>query len=196
MRKILINAKVTDGVITGDFPMITTNRNGEARKEIDNGAFGTLFELLIANISNPKDKRQKLKSQGLADIKCKYNYDTKTASSPIKYGNKNYIYGSSRLIYAPFVNYEIVKMNDKIVTLKVDIRKQNVFCVSKKDFLEIIEILNLRKNNKSRDTVNINTVWNYTTGKAHSQKKLKQFIELLSKHNIENDELYGKIKAY
>lgn len=196
MRKNEINARVNNGVIIGNFPIIITERNGELRHEIDNGAWGTLFEILIANIANPNDHRQELKSQGRADIKHKYNYDVKQASSPIKYGDKNYIYGSSRLIYTPYIKYQIIDIVDNIATIEIDIRDQSVYCISKDDFLEIIDILGLKKANKSRDTININTIWNYTKNKPHSKKKLAQFKELLGYYNIWDDELLKKIKSF
>lgn len=193
MRKISINAKVEKGVIVGNFPIITVSRNGETRQELDNSCYGTLFELLIANIANSKDCRQELKSQGRADVKFHYNYDVKQASSPIKYGEKDFIFGSSRLIYSPYIKYNIIDIIDGIATVQVDIKQQTVYCITKKDFLEIINKLGLFKANKSRDTVNINTVWNYTKNKPHSVKKLNQFIELLNEYNLTSDELYNKI---
>lgn len=195
MRKIELNAKVNNGIIVGNFPIIMVNRSGEVRQEIDNGAPGTLFELLVANISNPKDCRQELKSQGRSDVKHHYNYDVKQASSPIKYGDKDYIYGSSRLIYAPFIKYEILAINDGIATIQVDIKEQDVYCIAKQDFLEIIESLGLKKNNKTRDTININTIWNYTKNAPHSKKKLHELVTMLEKYNLSNDELLKKIKS-
>lgn len=196
MRTIKVNAKINNGIISGEFPIITTTRNGEIRKELDNGAQGTLLEILIANIANPRDFRQELKSQGRADIKHKYNYDVKSASSPIKYGNKDFIYGSSRLIYAPYLKFNILKIDNEIATIQLDIREQSIYCITKKDFLTIIEKLGLRKNNKSRDTININTLYNYTKNKPHSAKKLKELTYLLEQYNLSDDELYKKIKAY
>lgn len=195
MRKIELNAKVNNGIITGNFPVIAVTRSGETRQEIDNSAFGTLFELLIANIANEKDHRQSLKSQGKADVKHHYNYDVKQASSPIKYGEKDYIFGSSRLIYAPFIKYEILQKSDVMVTLKIDIKEQNVYCIAKNDFLEIIDMLGLKKENKSRDTININTIWNYTKNAPHSKKKLRELVTMLEQYNMQDDELLKKIKS-
>lgn len=196
MRNTQINAQVNNGIITGNFPIIIVERSGELRHEIDNSAFGTLFELLIANIANPKDCRQELKSQGRSDVKYHYNYDVKQASSPIKYGEKDYIFGSSRLIYSPHIKYQIVDIVDNIATIEVDIRDQSVYCIAKNDFLEIIDILGLKKVNKSRNTLNINTIWNYTKNKPHSKKKLEQLTDLLGYYNIWDDELLKKIKSF
>lgn len=196
MRKVKIDSKIENGVIVGTFPLVKVTRSGEERKELDHGAAGTLLEMLVANIANPKDTRQTVKSQGKSDVKSHYNYEIKQGGGVIKYGEKDYIHGSSRLIYSPHVIYDVLKIENDIATVKVDIRKQLLFCVTKKDFLYIINTLKLKKSNKSRATVNIQTVWNNTRKCPPNKSLYINFNKMLSEYNLENDELYKKIKSF
>lgn len=196
MRKISINSQIDNGIIVGRFPLVTVKRNGETRKELDHGAAGSLFEMVIANIANPKDKRQTVQAQGKADVKHRYNYEIKQGSSTIKYGDKDFIFGSSRVIYSPHIFYKVLEIVNNIATIQIDIKEQNIYCVSKKDFLNIINELNLKKANKSRNTININTIWRNTTNEPHSKKMYKKFNELLNEYNIINDELLNKVKSF
>lgn len=196
MRKVLINSTIKNGVIVGQFPLVTVTRSGEKRKELDHGAGGSLFEMLVANIANPKDNRQTVQAQGKADVKYHYNYEIKQGSSTIKYGDKDFIFGSSRVIYSPHIFYEVLEIVNDVATIQVDIREQNIYCISKKDFLNIINDLNLKKANKSRDTININTIWKNSTNEPHSKKMYNKFNELLNEHNIVDDDLLNKVKSF
>jgi hypothetical protein len=111
---------------------------------------------------------------GKEDFRYIKHYDVKQNGSPILYKTytNNYIKGSSRVIYATHIAYEIVEETAEGYEVFVDLANTDMWVVDKKEFVEFLRFhpKNLVKDNATRQQINIQTLWNYTKGAYHGAK--------------------------
>lgn len=143
------------------------DRNGK----LPSLAIGTGLEECI-KFSLGKKHADRLSPAGRSDFKMRYNYDVKQNATPIKYGDlSGYIYGSSRVIYATHVAYEIIREDDNGYEIFIDLARTDLWVVDKEAFVKfLLETKGFAKDNPSRNQINIQTIWNYSKNAYHGAK--------------------------
>ena len=137
----------------------------------DKGIYGDAFEKAIkealrlanADIVSPKGKPDFRYNR-----KC---YDAKQNGTVIQYaGESGYVKGSSRVIYAPYIAYNIESRTADTITISVDLCNTEFFVLDRDDFIAfLLATKGATKRNESRGDVNIQTVYNYTKRAKHGR---------------------------
>lgn len=141
-------------------------------KKTDSSIYGSALEMAIKFALNRKDYGW-LSPTGRCDLRYGKCYDVKQNGSPILYSEhyKTYIKGSSRVIYATHIAYEVVAETEETVTIFVDLANTDLWVVDRKDFLHyLLSTPGMAKDNPSRGQVNIQTLYNYKKGAYHGRK--------------------------
>lgn len=141
-------------------------------KKTDSGIYGNAFEMAVKFALKRKDYGW-LSPTGRCDLRYGKCYDTKQNGSPILYSEhyKTYIKGSSRVIYATHIAYEIVEETEETITIFVDLANTDMWVVDRKDFLNyLLNTPGMAKDNPSRGQVNIQTLYNYKKNAYHGKK--------------------------
>lgn len=136
---------------------------------------------------------------GKSDFRYKNkNYDSKQNGSPIKYGDhKNFVKGSNRIIYAPFISYRVIKETDEKIWVVVDLTATQMYVVDKMEFVNFILDNGLYKNNNSRVQVNVQSGYIYKSGKYHGRTS-KRICEWCYEHELTDTDIIDRIleKSY
>lgn len=140
----------------------------------DDGILGKAFEMAIKDLLNRKNAN-KVSPCGSADFRyASKNYDTKQNGSCLKYSeNSGYIKGSNRVVYATHIVHTIVAQTETEIAIEVDLESTEIFVVDKVEFINFLRSINCVKENASRHTVNIQTVYNYKKDAYHGAKGRK-----------------------
>lgn len=141
-------------------------------KKANSGIYGDAFEMAVKHALNRKDYAW-LSPTGRCDVKYGKCYDVKQNGSPILYSEhyKTYIKGSSRVIYATHIAYEIIEETEETITIFVDLANTDMWIVDRKDFLNyLLNTQGMAKLNLSRGQVNIQTLYNYKKNAYHGKK--------------------------
>lgn len=196
MREVKIDAVYSNGKIQGTFPKIDKKvKGGNILHCIDDGAYGTLWEILVADIVDPKEDRQDKKAQGLPDVIFqRKRYDIKQNGSPYEYGDKKAIYGSGRVIYTPYIRYEIIEECWDYARIEIDVRQQEFYTIKRDNFIKIAKVFG--KHNPTRDTSNIQSIYNYSKAEPISRKKLNAIREMLEMYDETADTLATLLKSF
>ena len=137
----------------------------------DNGYQGKAFEMAIKSLLDAKHP-DRVSPCGQTDLR--YNgkcYDVKQNGSPIQYNPKQkMIKGSTRVIYTTHIVYDIITETETEITISVDLDRTEFFVLDRDKFVEFLLENGLAKENKSRGTVNIQTLFVYKTNKYHGAK--------------------------
>ena len=161
----------------------------------DKGYIGKAFEMAIKDALNRKNA-DKVSAQGKSDFRfCRINYEVKQNGSCIQYRpNARYISGSSRVIYATHVAYNVVAEDADTITIAVDLGNTDMYVVDRNAFVAfLLTHKGAVKVNKERETVNIQTVYNYKKNAYHG--KLGKDIEGWARENDIDDDIIGEILA-
>lgn len=162
--------------------------------KIPSGIYGDAFEMTIKACLHRKNY-DRVSPAGRADFRYKKNYDVKQNATPIKYGelSKGYISGSSRVIYATHVAYEITAETEATVTIAIDLGNTDMWVVDKHDFVRfLLTTKGMVKDNPSRQQLNIQTIYNYTKGAYHG-KKWQQLTAWLDENRLFDDTIIDDI---
>lgn len=163
-------------------------------KKKNSGIYGDAFEMAVKYALKRKDYGW-LSPTGRCDFKYGKCYDTKQNGSPILYSEhyKTYIKGSSRVIYATHIAYEIVEETEETITIFVDLGKTDMWVVDRKDFLNyLLTTPGMAKLNSSRGQVNIQTLYNYKRNAYHG-KKGREMEAWLDENKLEDDTIIEDI---
>ena len=161
----------------------------------DKGYIGKAFEMAIKEALNRKNA-DKVSAQGKSDFRFnRLNYEVKQNGSCIQYRpNARYISGSSRVIYATHIAYSVVAEDADTITIRVDLANTDMYVVDRNAFVEfLLTHKGAVKVNKERETVNIQTVYNYKRNAYHG--KLGKAIEAWAFENDLCDDIIGEILA-
>lgn len=156
-------------------------------KVADSGVIGKAFEMTIKEALRRKNANR-VSPCGTSDFRfnCK-NYDSKQNGSCIKYGDtKQYIKGSNRVIYATHVSHTIIPIDDEHISIDIDLMGTDLFVLDRKEFITFLESIGCVKHNKERNTVNIQTVYNYKKDAYHG-KKGRMIEEWAREHDLDDD---------
>lgn len=196
MREIKIDAVYSNGKVQGTFPKIDKKvKGGNILHCIDDGAYGTLWEILVADIADPEENRQDKKAQGLPDVMyTRKRYDIKQNGSPYEYGDKKAIYGSGRVIYAPYIRYRVIDECWDYARIEIDIRQQEFYTIKRDNFIKIAKVFG--KHNPTRDTSNIQSIYNYSRAEPISGRKLNAIREMLEMYDEPADILATLLKSF
>lgn len=169
--------------------------NKDSRGNIPFNIYGDGFEFCCKFCLDRKNA-EKRSAAGRSDFKYGKNYDTKQNGSPIQYAaikRKGYISGSSRVIYATHIAYEIVNETDTTVEIFIDLANTDMWVVDKKEFVEfLLNGKGLVKDNPKKDQLNIQTLWNYKKGAYHGAK-YKVVEGWLDEHQLVDDTIIEDI---
>lgn len=136
------------------------------------GDYGDGFEMLIKYLDGVKAWGC-VSPAGKPDYKIgSRHYDVKQNGSPIVYGENTAVAGSSRVIYATHIACTVVAQTAEYRDIYFNIGDTEFFIVDKRAFVKFLrnDPHNLVKENRSRQQINIQTVYNYTTGAPHGKK--------------------------
>ena len=161
-------------------------------KKSDFGAFGKAFEMSIKDALN-RPNPDIVSKQGKPDFryhrKC---YDVKQNGTIIKYDTTtNYIEGSSRVIYASHIAYKVISEDAETITFAINLADTDMRVVDRREFVRFLLDNGHAKINKSRDTVNIQTLYNYKKDAYHGLKGYD--IEAWTAEHEIDDDIIGDI---
>ena len=153
----------------------------------DSGIQGKAFEMAIKDALKRRNA-DKVSPCGSADFRYKSkNYDAKQNGTVIKYSShKQYVKGSSRVVYATHIDYSVVNETADTISITVDLANTQMFVLDKVEFVEYLQSVNKIKFNTSRGTANIQTAYNYKKDNYHG-KWGKVFEEWAFDHEIDDD---------
>lgn len=159
----------------------------------DKGIFGDTLEKAIKkalNRSNPDF----VSPQGQEDFRFnRKHYEIKQNGSCIRYhGNKQYIKGSSRVIYATHIACTVATY-DETKAVSIDLQNTDLFCVDKQEFLDFLLNNGMTKENGERGETNIQSLYNYSRSQ-YIGKKGKVIEKWCTEHSIDT-EIIDLIKA-
>lgn len=157
-------------------------------KATDKGIVGKAFEMAIKDALSRKSA-DRVSPCGVADFKFNNkNYDVKQNGTVLKYSeHQSYVKGSNRVIYATHVSYNTITQDSEHITIAIDLLNTDMFVVDKKAFVQFLQSIGCIKLNKQRDTVNVQTVYNYSKEKYHGRKGV--MIEEWASENYIDDEI-------
>ena len=158
----------------------------------DSGYIGKAFEMAIKDALNRKNA-DKVSPCGQTDFrfdrKC---YEVKQNGSCVKYSfDGSFIKGSSRVIYASHVAFDIVAEDNENITIAIDLAKTDMFILDKTEFMDYLNEQGYLKINASRGTVNIQTGYNYKKNAYHG--RVGRNIEAWASENEIEDDILGII---
>lgn len=137
----------------------------------DTGYIGKAFEMAVKDALNRRNANR-VSAQGVTDFRRGKFYDVKQNGTVLQYNpGERMIKGSSRVIYATHVAYEVVEQTSETISIAIDLGNTDMFCLDRATFLEfLLSEKGYCKVNESRGTVNIQTVWNYKKNAWHGAK--------------------------
>lgn len=151
------------------------------------GYIGEAFEMSIKNAIGAKNA-DVVSSAGKCDFR--YNgkcYDVKQNGSIIQYSpNATYVKGSSRVIFASHVAFDVVAEDAETVSIDVRLQDTEFFVVDKKQFVKFLLENGYAKINQARGQVNIQTCYNYKKNAYHGAigKKIEAWC---AENSLEDD---------
>lgn len=158
-------------------------------------AFGTALEE-ICKFCLDRKNADTLSPAGRADFRLVKNYDVKQNGSPIKYAtskNGQYIHGSSRVIYATHVAYEVVRETAEGFEIFIDLANTDLWVVDRKDFVTyLLSEKGMVRDNPTRQQLNIQTIWNYSKNAYHGAK-YKRLEAWLDENQLVDDSVVEDI---
>ena len=165
-------------------------------KKSDDGKFGKAFEIEIKRALKRRNAVT-VSPCGMSDFRYNNkNYDAKQNGTVIKYqSHSQYVRGSSRVIYATHISYEIIGSHfapDKDGTMcewldfTVDLYDTQMFVLDKVEFIEFLLEHNKVKINKSRGCANIQSGYIYKSNKFHGATS-RLIEEWAFEHEIDDD---------
>lgn len=162
-------------------------------KKSDSGYIGKAFEMAVKNALN-RNNADYVSAAGRTDFVYKRKcYDTKQNGSVLKYGEHDImVRGSKRIIYATHVAYKIVEETDENITVFIDLGNTDMFCTDRAAFLEFLLSNGHAKANASRETINIQTSWNYKKNAYHG-KRGKIIEQWLDENKLFDDDIIEDI---
>jgi hypothetical protein len=160
----------------------------------DSGYLGKAFEMAIKDTLKRKNA-DRVSPCGTADFRFNHrNYDSKQNGSVLRYAESSqYIKGSSRVIYATHIAYNIVSETAETISITIDLGNTDLFVFDRYEFIEFLDSIGCIKRNASRGTVNIQTVYNYKKDAYHGRKG-KLIEEWGYDHDLDDD-IIGEILA-
>lgn len=166
-------------------------------EKTDKGVIGKAFEMAIKSALN-RPNADTVSPAGKPDFrysrKC---YDVKQNSSVIKYdmNDKTYIKGSKRVIYATHVVCDVINEGDS-VKVSVDLQNTKMYLLDRNEFVDfLLTTGGMVRVNAKRNTVSIQTVYNYAKQAYHGHKGMviEQWCE---DHEImDTDNIIGQIMS-
>ena len=164
-------------------------------KSTDKGIFGDSFEKAVKRALNRKNA-DKVSAQGKEDFRFRsIHYEVKQNGTVLKYhGAKNYIMGSSRVIFASHIVADIFADDFDTIGIDIDLSATEFYCVDKKAFLDfLLSQKGFVKYNAARGEYNIQSLYNYKRGVYIGRKG--KMIEKWCKENALDDDIVDIIKA-
>lgn len=156
-------------------------------KASDKGKVGDPCEMSwkrALGISNPDTVSPKNKPDFYFDG---HYYDVKQNGSVIKYDmSRGYVLGSSRVIYATHAVHTRVNHADGTCDIEIDLLATQWYVVDKRAFCKYLVENGYAKYNKTRDELNIQTLYNYTKDAYHGSKG-KRLEEWLYENDLADD---------
>jgi hypothetical protein len=158
-------------------------------KKSDNGIIGKAFEMSIKNALHCKNP-DTVSRQGKPDFqKFGRCYDVKQNGTIIKHElDTHYIPGSSRVIYAVHCEYITVAEDADTITIAIDLMNTEAYTVDRNEFVRFLLDNGHAKENKSRNTINIQTLYNYKKDEYHG-KRGHAIAEWCRVHELEDEVL-------
>lgn len=164
-------------------------------KKTDTGYLGKAFELSVKDALSRKNA-DKVSPCGRSDFQYNYkHYDVKQNGSIIQYApGEKYIKGSSRVIYASHIAYQVITETADEVTISIDLGETELLVVERQAFIDfLLSEKGLAKYNSVRKQVNIQTGYNYTK-KAYHGRVGKRIEEWARNHEAEEaNDIIGAI---
>lgn len=153
-------------------------------------AFGDGWEMAVKFAAGDK-YAEFVSSCGKCDFRHGKHYDTKQNASPILYGEvkrgNTYIHGSSRVIYATHIAYEIINETETEVEIFIDLGNTDFWVVDKKAFVKfLLSTPGMVRDIPARSQMNIQTIWNYSKNKYHGVK-YKVLEKWLDENKLDDD---------
>lgn len=164
--------------------------------ENDDGSIGKAFEFALKHLIEVKHP-DRISPAGRTDFIYKHRcYEVKQNGGVAKYHEYDGTFrGSRRIIYATHIANTIVNNEDGTITITLDLENTEFFVLDRDVFIDYLERTNGFKLNKSRDTINIQTMYNYTKDAYHGArgKKLEAWARQNSLEDDILDLLFDKI---
>ena len=164
-------------------------------KATDKGIFGDSFEKAVKNALKRKNA-DKVSAQGKEDFRFRsIHYEVKQNGTVLKYhGAKNYIMGSSRVIFASHIVADVFTDDFGTIGVNVDLQATDFYCVDKKSFLDfLLSCKGMVKYNAARGEYNLQSLYNYKRGEYIGRKG--KMIEQWCKAHALADDIIEIIKA-
>lgn len=160
----------------------------------DTGYIGKAFEMAVKDALERRNANR-VSAQGVTDLRYGKFYDVKQNGTVLQYNpGERMIKGSSRVIYATHVAYEVVAQTAETISIAVDLGNTNMYCLDRATFLDfLLTEKGYCKVNESRGTVNIQTVWNYKKNAWHGAKG-KHLEAWMAKNQLKDDPIVEVIK--
>lgn len=161
-------------------------------KRTHKGIYGDAFELAIkAALGLPET----VSPAGRCDFRYKGKcYDSKQNGSIIRYAeSKTYVKGSSRVIFATHIAYEVTDETEETISIAVNLAETDMFVLDKKEFVQFLADIGAMKYNSIRHEVNIQTCYNYKKDAYHGRTGRK--IEAWAYEHDIDDGVIGAILA-
>ena len=160
----------------------------------DSGYIGNAFEMAIKDALE-RNHADRVMPAGQTDLYYGKHYDIKQNGTVLQYNaDWGMIRGSSRVIYATHVVYNVVAETESTIAIQIDLNETEMYCLDRKQFLNFI--LNEKgfcKYNESRGTINLQTMWNYKKNTYHG-KKGKVLETWMQANQLKDDPIVAVIK--
>lgn len=160
----------------------------------DSGYIGNAFEMAIKDALE-RNHSNRVMPAGQTDLYYGKHYDIKQNGTVLQYNaDWGMIRGSSRVIYATHVAYNVVAETEHTISIQIDLGGTEMYCLDRKQFLDFI--LNEKgfcKYNESRGTINLQTMWNYKKNAYHG-KKGKVLEAWMQANQLKDDPIVTVIK--
>lgn len=164
--------------------------------EKDDGYVGKAWEYALKFLLERKNA-ERISPAGRTDfIYNSQYYEVKQNGGVAKYSEYDgFFRGSKRIIYATHIENTVVNNGNGTITVRLDLENTEFFVLERAKFIKYLKDTNGIKYNESRDTWNIQTMYNYTKNAYHGArgKKLEAWARANSLEDDILDVLFDKI---
>jgi hypothetical protein len=155
--------------------------------ENDDGYVGKAWEYALKILLERKNA-DRISPAGRTDFIYNHSYyEVKQNGGVARYSEYDGMFrGSSKIIYATHIENTVTNNGNGTITVTLDLENTEFFVLDRKKFIAYLESTNGLKVNESRNTVNIQTMYNYTKNAYHG-KRGKNLEEWARKNSLKDD---------